>query len=54
MKKLGFSLLFFTTFQLISVIISYEFYWFYTIGRGGGGSVINQVHWIVLVGYQCV
>jgi magnesium-transporting ATPase (P-type) len=48
----GIGILFFTIFQVIAVIISYEFYWFYRLGKGGvSGSSISNVHpaiWFML------
>lgn len=48
MKKLGFSLLFFTFYQLITVVIASQFYWVYKMVNGGvGGNFLSQIHWLV-------
>jgi len=51
--KFGVGILFFTLFQVMAVIIAYEFYWAYILGRGGvNGTAISNVHpaiWFILV-----
>ena len=50
MRKLGLILLFFTFYQLISVIIATQFYWFYRWSHGGvSGGVLNHIHWVVWI-----
>ena len=50
MKKLGFSLLFFTLFQLIAVVTASQFYFAYMAANGGvGGSFLSHIHWLVWV-----
>jgi hypothetical protein len=50
--KFGIGILFFTIFQVMAVIIAYEFYWVYRLGKGGvSGSSISNVHpaiWFML------
>lgn len=51
--KFGISMLFFSFFQVMAVIIAYEFYWVYRLDKGGVmGSAISNVHpiiWVILV-----
>jgi len=50
MKRFSLLLLFFTLFQVICVIIAYEFYWIYKLTNGGvNGSMLQQIHWLVLI-----